>query len=155
MNKKPKFVPLKKILNLNVVLFLFTLFILPWYGLLFNKNRKVLFHKNDYKAQQLIVKDTYYISTGNTGRPVGKVLHGFINQKKKRLDVSRNSNISIGDTVLVWSNDLREIVIKRFPSETHSDFVKLYQKKQRNTIIFVFVPYVLLWLTFIIRIKKK
>lgn len=141
-------------LFLNVILVLFTLSFIWWYGLVFYNNYKILSKKEQYKSQKFIITDAEYTSTGNSGSPIGVRLFGNINNNRIFFGADPDYIFKIGDTVYVWYDGIKN-TRERYPNETHTDFVERYEKEQKKIIIYVFTPYILLWLIVIlIRIKK-
>ena len=139
---------------LNIILFIFTLS-LTWFIPVFNSINRILAKKDAYTAQQYAIVDFHYTSTANSHSSTGIELIGFINNKRTLILVDPDYNFKIGDTVYVWYDGIK-YSRERYPNETHSDFVKRFEKSRNNIIIFVFTPYILLWLIVILlRIKKR
>lgn len=133
-----------------IVLQVVSIFFLFWYGIKFYSYCNLLNYADEFEVKTLIIDD---LSTTSGKSSYSASAIGYIDREKKYLLLGsysyNNENDfvkeSIGDTILVWSAKGHINVKLRKPNEKKFDKNK-YQKENRNTIIFVFIPIFLVWI---------
>ncbi|EGV43667.2 hypothetical protein BZARG_2754 [Bizionia argentinensis JUB59] len=140
---------MKKLVRIQVALILLQIasgFLLFWYGITFYSNYNILKIENRFTPNILIIDSLKTTSASSSESQSGYAL-GYINNEEKIYLQKRNTkkrNESIGDTILVWSIEGIRSVKKRKPNEKTFNRKKYYTSN-RNIILFVFLPIIIVW----------
>lgn len=129
---------------------IFTRSILVWEYI----NNQLLGYSDSFTPEIFIVKG--FKSYLNKTAPASTSLISYIKNEEKELYIGRYNRYKKGDTLLVWSALGHSLVKKRFINEKKFN-KKKYQKHNRNIILFIFIPIILIWITerFVTRKIKK
>ncbi|EGV43087.1 hypothetical protein BZARG_3077 [Bizionia argentinensis JUB59] len=151
----------KKLVRIQVVMIIFqvvSVLFMFWYGIKFYAYQKLLRYADRLEPKILVI-DTIKTFTKKSGYTA--FAHGYINGEDKSLSLDfykRNDEDSyikesIGDTLLVWSaTGIRSVEHRKLKEKSFNK--KKYKKVNRNSILFVFLPIILVWVSERIVTKK-
>ncbi|MEC3908215.1 hypothetical protein VOI54_14385 [Tamlana sp. 2201CG12-4] len=141
----------KNLIRVQVVLItlqVISIFFLFWYGGKFYSYHNLLEYADRMESKEMVI-DSFSTRSRNAG--YSATAHGYINQEKKSLSLGiiprhqeKGIGVSLGDTLLVWSaKGISGVKIRKSDEKEFNK--KKYERSNRNTIIFVFIPIFIIW----------
>ena len=149
---------IKKLIYLQVFLIFLqiaSVFILLWHGGNYYNNSVILKHADEFQPRILVINE-FSSSSGKTLNTIKFSARGIIENERKVLSLGCTTDsfrYHIGDSLYVWSRKNDRVLIRRKKGEKQFNKQK-YKEANKNIIIFVFIPIIIIWLSERIVTKK-